>query len=447
MTIDSVHTSSALDAIEPGHRYSWRATLHRVHVIAGIFIAPFLLIAAITGFLYAFAPSLEKVIYQEEMSAPAAAEGKPALPIAQQVAAAEAERPGEHATAIQIAADSQHSNRVMFKDPQLISSSYRHAVFVDPGDASIRGDLVQYGSSAALPFRAWLSEGHRRLWLGDVGRIYSETAASWMGALTLMGLWLWWDRNRGKRTGSTTRRARFMRWHSWTGTVLAAGFLFLTVTGLTWSMVAGADITAVREKAAWVAPTPETTVSAQAAPAASSTGVDWSQADTVLSQARAEGLTGKLELTAPTKPGQAWTAKEARQEWRTDMNTITVDGRTGQVVDQVRWQDWPIMAKFAEWFINAHMGILFGWVNQLVLGITALGLTALIVWGWLMWFARARRGHRVGSLPSPVGLRRIPPLFVVCCILYSLVAPLFGLSFLLFLLLDGGYRALTRGRR
>lgn len=428
--------------------------MHRIHVIAGIFIAPLLLVATVTGFFYALAPSMEKAIYHEQLSAPAAASGAEPLPIEEQVRAAEKVRPGEKADAVEIAGDNQHATHVLFNDPNLLSESYKHSVFVDPGDGSVRGEEVQYGSSDALPFRAWLSEGHRRLWLGEPGRLYSEAAASWMGALTIGGLWLWWDRCRRGRHRSRSRRGRHMRNHAWVGVAMAAGLLFLTATGLTWSSVAGNNIATAREHLNWIAPKPETTISAPAAPgvaaapaASAEPDWDWSQANRVLRTAREEGLSGKLILTPPEEAGEAWSAKEAREEWRTDMNAITVDGSNGQVVDEVRWADWPIMAKMAEWLINAHMGILFGWVNQVILAAVAVGLGAMIVWGWLMWFARNRTAYRAGNLPRPVGWGHVPPMFIVLCVLYSLIAPLFGLTLVLFLLGDGLYQHFRARRK
>ncbi|MGO2653765.1 hypothetical protein ACTXJY_10325 [Corynebacterium casei] len=49
--------------------------------------------------------------------------------------------------------DPAKTTRVLFDDPELESSSYRQAVFVDPGSLEVTGDLVQYGSSRALPLR------------------------------------------------------------------------------------------------------------------------------------------------------------------------------------------------------------------------------------------------------------------------------------------------------
>lgn len=68
--------------------------LLRLHFYAGLLVAPFLLVAATTGMLYAFTPQLEKIIYSTELTVenPGAA----ALPLADQVAAARAAHPGDN---------------------------------------------------------------------------------------------------------------------------------------------------------------------------------------------------------------------------------------------------------------------------------------------------------------------------------------------------------------
>lgn len=403
-----------------------------MHTIAGILVAPLLLVATITGLAYAVAPTLEKVVYSEQMTA---SSGLPAQPIEKQVDAARKLHPDLDVTAVQIAEDPHSTTRVMFDDETLKSKSYRHAVFVDPGDLSVKGDLVQYGSAASLPLRAWLSEGHRRLWMGDIGRLYSEIAASWMGALTIAGLWLWWDRSRRGRNKGESKRARHMRRHARVGAWLSVALLFLTATGLTWSWVAGTGIAKVREALDWYAPKPAAVASAPA-------DYSWSEANRVLDVARGEGLVGKLELTPPID-GAAWIAKEARQEWRLGMETVAVDGTSGGVVDRVAFSDWPLAAKLAEWTINAHMGILFGWVNQLVLVVVAVGLGAMILRGYAMWFGRGRAG-RPGRMPVPVRWRDIRPsvavAIVAALVAYSLVAPLFGVTLVLFAALDWAWR-------
>lgn len=129
-------------------------------------MAPLLVIAALSGFLYAFAPSLENFVYRDAITASST---EPAQPLEEQIEAAQAVHPDLQLAAVESFEDPAKTTRVLFDDPALESSSYRQAVFVDPGSLEITGDLVQYGSSRALPLRTWISEGHRQLWLGDPG--------------------------------------------------------------------------------------------------------------------------------------------------------------------------------------------------------------------------------------------------------------------------------------
>ncbi|MEV6822610.1 PepSY-associated TM helix domain-containing protein [Nocardiopsis dassonvillei] len=61
--------------------------------------------------------------------------------------------------------------------------------------------METYGTSGALPARTWVDTLHRSLHLGDVGRLYSELAASWMWVVALGGVVLWAARNRRPRAG------------------------------------------------------------------------------------------------------------------------------------------------------------------------------------------------------------------------------------------------------
>lgn len=437
-----------------------RAFLHRMHTIAGILVAPLLVIAAVTGIGYALSPSIEKIVYSEETTATSTL---PPRSLQQQVEAARKLHPDLPVDAVQTYDESGRNTHVLFADSSLPSKSYRRVVFVDPGDLSIKGDTIQYGSAAALPVRTWISEGHKRLWSGNnIGRLYSETAAAWMGALTLAGLWLWWDRSRRGRNKGTSKRAHHMSRHARVGVWLSIGLLFLTATGLTWSWVAGSGIKQVREAMDWFAPKPNTAITAAATPGTGATDAHaghgasasaapvevWNQADTVNRVARDSGLVGKIELTPPADGG-AWVAKEARQEWRLGMETVAVDGSNGDIVDRVAFADWPLAAKLTEWTINAHMGILFGWVNQLILVAVGIGLIAIIIRGYAMWFGRGR-GRRPGRLPLPTKWRDIRPsvaaAIIVALVAYSVIAPLFGITLVLFAVADWVWRK-VRGAR
>lgn len=433
--------------------------IHRLHSVAGVFVAPLLVIAALSGFLYAFAPSLENIVYRDVITASST---EPAQPLDAQVEAAQAVHPDLQLSAVQSFEDPTKTTRVLFNDPALESSSYRQAVFVDPGSLEVTGDLVQYGSSRALPLRTWISEGHRHLWLGEPGRIYSEVAASWLGILALAGAWLWWVRRRsgkGKATaGSKRKQTRSL--HSVLGIWLLPGFLFLTVTGLTWSSMAGGNIANLRAELDWIQPSPNTAIDGTATGHSehehhhhhdSSEVVtsqdDLGHIDNVANTARAAELSGIIEIALPAEEGAAWTVTEMRESWKLSNDAISVDGETGQVVDRVDHADWPLAAKLSAWLIQLHMGTLFGWINQLVLGAIALGLLAVIILGYRMWWLRGRNG-RPGRLQAAGQWRRTRPGvlagIIVFLLAYTVMAPMFGLSLVAFFVIDAVIQTLRR---
>lgn len=142
-----------------------RALVLRLHFYAGLFVGPFLLIAAVSGALYAIAPSVEQFVYRDNLAAQSTGAARP---VAEQIRSAQAVRPDLLVTAVRPAVESGQTTRVLFEDPTL-GESERRAVFVDPVSARPQGDLVVYGNSGALPMRTWIDQLHRSLHLGDVG--------------------------------------------------------------------------------------------------------------------------------------------------------------------------------------------------------------------------------------------------------------------------------------
>lgn len=191
----------------PNHPSPSRQTsrlLTRLHFFAGILCAPFILVAAVSGLLYAVAPTVEQVVYHDLLTATATDEHPTAEAVSAQVEAAREKYPDLALAGIRLG-DAGETTRVLFTDSELPESTLR-AVFIDPYSGDVKGDSTQYGSSASLPLRQWISDGHRNLWLGENGRLYSELAASWLGVLAVGGVIVLWRRQRkGSGTGSRVR--------------------------------------------------------------------------------------------------------------------------------------------------------------------------------------------------------------------------------------------------
>ncbi|MFE4834798.1 PepSY-associated TM helix domain-containing protein [Arthrobacter sp. NPDC056691] len=452
----------------PEGRGWFRAFLLRLHFYAGILAGPFLLVAALSGGVYAITPQLEQAVYAKELHVPAVANP---LPLSAQVKAAMDSVGGAAPVTVRPAPGPEDTTRVLFADKSLGESENR-TIFVDPGTAAIRGDLTTYGSSGALPMRTWISNLHRSLNLGEPGRIYSELAASWLWVVALGGLVLWIDRIRRRRTSPqkarpVSGRARTVWLHGTTGTVMLAAFLFLSASGLTWSASAGENITALRTSLGWLTPTVSTALTGPAsapagdhsghgsASAPSSAAADPAAYDTVQRIARADIITAPMvDIKPPASEGKAWTVTEAGREWPATASAVAIDPAAEKVTSRADFKDFGLAAKLTRWAIAAHMGLLFGLPNQLVLLAVAAGLAAMVVWGYVMWWRRRPtrgstwamgrpapggafvRGHWAGVLAA-----------ITAMVLVGMFLPLLGWSLLVFILLDTAIAEARRRRR
>ncbi|MFQ6396479.1 PepSY-associated TM helix domain-containing protein [Nocardia sp. KC 131] len=438
----------------------------RLHFYAGIFIAPFILIAAVTGALYAISPTIESIVSRDLLQVDSSGTPKP---LSEQITAAVATQPTLALVAVAPGAGSRDTTRVIFNDPSL-GESERRAVFVNPYTAEPVGDSVVYGSSGALALRTWIDQLHRDLHLGEPGRIYSELAASWLWIIALAGLVLWLRRVRGRRNRNSAGwllapdrsqdgRGRQLNWHGAVGVWILPVILLLSATGMTWSTYAGENITDLRQQLSWTTPAVTTALPGataqgsggdhhggghEATPAAVDPGSRIAQVDRVYTVARANGVTEAVEISVPAAPTKAFAVKERREPGVYTVDAIAIDGATGAVTDTLAYADWPLMAKLTNWGIQFHMGLLFGLLNQLLLLVVMIGLITVLVRGYLMWWNRrpTRNGSPIamGRAPRRGVLRKTSPWLAVPLVAAALVVgwfvPLVGLSLLAFLAID-----------
>lgn len=468
MTVDSSARPDNTDAPslpEPADRRSgWsalRPLVLRLHFYAGVLVAPLLLIAAVSGLLYALSYPAEKIVYAHELTVPV---GDESVPLSQQIHAAKKVNPNGTVTAVWPSAEPGATTRVLMDDPD-VAEGKSLAVFVDPYTGEVRGQLPSYGSSGALPLRTWLSEFHANLKLGETGRLYSEVAASWMWVVALGGLALWIGRRRKARRelfvperGPKSRR-RTLSWHGSIGLWAAAGLLGLSATGLTWSTYAGENIDLVRAQLGGATPTVSAVIGAggegggsgheghaghgggAAAPAA--TGPDVG-VDKVVEAARAAGIDGRMSVVLPAE-GKGYVVKETDTEFPVHLDSVAVNPADGTVMDELRFADYPLLAKLTRFGIDAHSGVLLGLANQLALAALALALILLIVWGYRMWWLR-----RPGRPVARGAWRKVPPAVLLPLLagtaLVGWFVPMLGISLLVFLAVDVSLGLAARAR-
>ncbi|WP_447853732.1 PepSY-associated TM helix domain-containing protein [Enterobacter mori] len=432
-------------------RAAWGNLLRRLHFYVGLFVGPFIFFAALTGTLYVATPQLENALYRHALHTNSVGELQP---LAEQIAVAEKTVGSDlRLYAVRPGLAEGETTRVMFADPSLGPSEHR-AIFVDPISLAVLGDMTVYGTSGILPLRQTIDYLHTSLMLGDVGRLYSELAASWMWVAALGGIALWFYTRPKRRINNPFQNRR--RVHVALGWTLLGGMLLFSATGLTWSQWAGGNVDKLRAEMNWLTPQVNTMLSGtpmvmdehaehrghHGGMIVPEMAMDLTQFDGVLSAARKAGIDAdKLEIRPASMSDRAWTVTEIDRGWPTQVDAVAVDPNTMQVMDRTRFEDFPLMAKLTRWGVDFHMGILFGLVNQLLLVAFGLALCVLIIWGYRMWWMR--RPARSAANPVQTLCQSWLALSfwgrvvtIVVSALLGLALPVMGVSLALFIFVD-----------
>lgn len=170
--------------------------------------------------------------------------------------------------------------------------------------------------------------------------------------------------------------------------------------------------------------------------------VDAKDFSDALQLARDNGIAAaKVQIRPPAAMNQAWVVEEIDRSWPTQVDSISVDIVQHKVIDHVYFDQFPLAAKLTRWGVDAHMGVLFGWPNQLLLILFAIGLCITIVLAYRTWWQTtdfkkttidfSRRAVVMwsnGSFIQRVGL-------ILMLIITGISLPIFGVSILMALMM------------
>ena len=442
-------------------------TLWRWHFYAGLIVAPFMLILAVTGAIYLFNTEINDAVYGRQRLV---AEATP-LPASRLIAAALADYPGGSATRIDMPVEPGRSAEV-FVSP---ADGEPRRVFVDPGTANVLGSYVYTRTLVGFA-----DVFHCSLMLGDRGDAVVELMACWGMILVITGLYLWWPRGgRGVAASLAPRlnvrgRPLWRELHAATGVWTAVLIAFLILTGLPWATVwggwlkQGTDALGIgypaNHRLHGATPTNPTTPPVQTVQQAigeapwtlenapmpvsdphaghhgggmgmsldqARQGIGVDGAVTALGQA---GMTAAYRLTLPAGPEGVYTAYTYpnRPEGQ---RTLHIDQYSGRVLGDVRYADYGWAAKAVELGVQLHMGNYFGPANQIIMLIACLGVIALCITGPVMWWKRRPKG-RLGA-PREIAPLKLRTVAVITLAL-GVVFPLAGLSLAVILVVEGG---------
>lgn len=411
------------------------AALRRWHFYAGLFCLPFFCWLAVTGTVYLFRPQIEA--WLDRPFENLRVDGPRAAPSIEARAAVEAV-PGSFFSHYEPASTPTGAAQVVVMRDEQLFRVYIHPVTLQAMDI-VQEDHRPMNLVASL---------HGELLLGERGSMVVEVAGSWGVVMILIGLCLWLPRGKWQLGGVVYPRLRqqgrlFWRdLHSVVGLWISLVTLLLLLTGLPWSANWGTYLTWVRNH--WEAtqgapdwPIGGTDLPAQ--PLASSGGAGGSMPgmdpagtalkalDELLPLAVGLQVPRPVWISPPAQGSEDWTISSHAQNRPLRVTyTVAADG-AGVTATQL-FGNLNIVDKVVNVSVAAHEGQLFGWINQAILLLNAVGILLVTVSATVMWLRR-RPSHSLGAPPPTSRPTFAAPLVIVIAAL-AMLLPMFGLSLL-----------------
>ena len=386
------------------YRFIWR-----LHMWAGLFVIPFILILSITGSIFLFKPQLDR--WQES--------DWRGLSLTQtvssdtQLATAMAAVPGATFHNYRLP---QASNDAAVIHVGLADGKGMRDIYVAPS-----GELLAIVDPEAM-ISATIRRFHGTLLMGKFGSTLVEIAATLAIIMILTGLFLWWPRKNGASRPSSGRfwprlkggvRQFWRDLHAVTGFWVAGLALVLLFSGLPWTDNWGAVIKSVRSEMGWVDSKPQDWAGGDDASDGLHQGHDHlamldaqQQNDSLPTTENGVTLSDIVRLAykedmafpalvqppgAPSRfgppNGNVWKLTSEAQN-RPLIRNILYDPQSGEVVSRTGFADKHIADRIISYGIAWHEGQLFGWINQLIGLLTAIGLMTIAVSGIRMWWKK-----------------------------------------------------------
>jgi uncharacterized iron-regulated membrane protein len=428
----------------PAHQIVWRW-----HFYAGLFCIPFMLLLSVTGGIYLFKPQVEAALdapYEHLVLTGTAALAH------QQVQAALEAVPGAVLHAYELQANPQSAVRVLVKQGAVISRVYVHPQTLQ---------ILNIAREDSKLMRI-VHELHGNLLLGARGSYLVELAASWAIVMVITGLYLWWPKAGQGLAGVVYPRMRKSSRVFWRDLHGVVGFwisfftLFLLISGLPWTKSWGGMLKEIRQIQTMhvqtgsikIQPQDWTVGGVAAGEHAAHEGhamqshahhhaQDYRLLDPLVATVAPLQLTPPVLVAPPSNKSADWTARSDAQNRPLRVN-IRFD-TVGNMIERKNFADKPWLDRVIGMGVAIHEGQLFGWFNQLLGVLTALGLVLLSVSAVVLWWKRLANASLFRTLGAPPNSQR-PARFawamIAVVLSLGVLLPFFGLSLLLVLLME-----------
>jgi uncharacterized iron-regulated membrane protein len=298
---------------------------------------------------------------------------------------------------------------------------------------------------------------HSLMITGSVGNAVIEIVAGWTVLLVLSGLYLWWPRG-GPALGLRGRPGARLFWrdlHASSGVLAAVVILFLAITGMPWTGIAG------KELQSWVAnhglgrpkaPGPNPWEAAKGQRRADhhdgQATLPWSVQQASFPVARGSGDVGPQRIsviavvnglappwtmTIPAMPDTPYLVSRSIERAE-DARVLYIEASSGRLLQDARYERFGPGARAIEWGIATHQGQQYGEINRLVMLLGCLSILLLAATAPVLWWKRRRCG-RLEAPPRAVD-RRTTRGVTTLMIAVGALFPLTGASMLAALLID-----------
>lgn len=432
----------------------------RWHFYAGLYVAPFLFLLALSGLIMVYGNSIETFLGKKYDVAPG---GDRASITEQARLATQSVAGGKLTLAVNPATDDRANVFIVTG-----VDGKQRVVAVDPHGPKVLGSIVKDDT-----WFYWADRLHGSLFTtpttDGLGDRLIEVAAGLGILLILTGLYMWWPRDarewRSTLLPNLTLRGRAL-WkelHGSIGFYISIALLFFFISGLAWAGVwggkyvqawstfpaekwdnvplsdakhAGMNHGALKE-VPWTleqTPMPMSGSAAGATGLASGSPVNL---DTVAAFARNFGFSGQFRVNVPQDDKGVYTisadSMDADTTSPTGDHTVHIDQYTGRILADIRFAEYPLAGKAMAVGIALHEATM-GWWNTLLNTLMCLSVMFISVSGVVMWWKR----RPAGALGAPLYPRdyRVPLAIIVLGVALIVLFPLSGAVIAMFAIID-----------
>lgn len=388
------------------------------HFVSGIIMLPFVLLLAITGFIYLFKDTYENP-HQTKM---------------QQVKVENKRLSYDELWEIanKAAANKPHSiiiNNDEEKAVEFISGKFGKTshLYINPYNGNINGQIIDDETLMNN-----VRKLHGELLLGSWGTKIVELVGSWLVVMLISGIYLWWPVRKWKLKGNFLPRLNqgisvlFRDFHAVSGFWIAIILLMILAGGLPWTDVFGENFKKIQS----ITNTgyPETWDGKGIHSIVQENHLSIDKMVQIVKEKYP--LPGIVSLKIPEDATGIYSLSNTYPKNLNTQKAIHFDRYSGNVILKHDWADVGILMRARMWFMAFHQGQLGKW-NFLLIAGTACVLVVMCISAIGMYFKRRNKFKiKIDASYKP------KPFIVFLITVLGVILPLFGLSILIILALE-----------